>query len=102
MIDKPTHEASRQQKHTAYLSSGDGYISFSCKGRIIRFKGPNSLIRIDHVVEWNLGYIVVMAAYTYTDELVEDYIDLAPILENLYIEPEQFLQGIDRVEVKYA
>lgn len=59
-------------------------------------------MRIDHVVEWDHGYIVVMAAYTFTNELVEDYIDLAPILEDLYIEPTEFLQGIDHVEVKYA
>lgn len=102
MPEKPTREATEQENHIAYLSSNADYISFSCKGRIIRFKGPYSLVRIDHVVEWDHGYIVVMAAYTYTDGLVEDYIDLTPILENLYIEPELFLQGIDHVEVKYA
>lgn len=102
MPEKTTHEASRQEKHIAYLSSTADYISFDCKGRTIRFKGPYSLVRIDHVVEWDHGYIVVMAAYTYTDGLVEDYIDLTPILENLYIEPEVFLEGIDQVEVKYA
>jgi len=95
-------ESNNMVNHIAYLSSTDDYISFSCKGRVIRFKGPYSLVKIDHVVEWNHGYIIVMAAYTYTDELVEDYIDLTPILENLYIEPDQFLQGIDQVEVKYA
>lgn len=102
MPDVYDHEISKQENHIAYLSSTAGYISFACKGRTIRFRGPYSLVKIDHVVEWDHGYIVVMATYTHTDELVEDYIDLAPILEDLYIEPDSFLQGIDQVEVKYA
>ena len=102
MPEMVSYEASNQGVNIAYLSSNADYISFVCKGRTIRFRGPYSLERIDHVVEWDHGYIVVMAAYTYTDGLVEDYIDLAPILENLYIEPKVFLQGVDHVEVKYA
>lgn len=31
----------------------------------------------------------------------EDYIDLQPILENLYMEPESFLSKIKNVEVRY-
>ena len=31
----------------------------------------------------------------------EDYIDLEPILKNLYMEPENFLSKIKSVEVKY-
>lgn len=102
MFELLSHNIHRTDSHVAYLSSADHYVSFTCKGRTIRFMGPYSLLRIDHVVEWDHGYIVVMASYSYTDELVEDYIDLLPILENLYIEPETFLRGIDRVEVKYA
>ena len=34
-------------------------------------------------------------------KLEEDYIDLLPILDNLYIEPEEFLAPIKEVEVRY-
>lgn len=32
----------------------------------------------------------------------EEYIDLVPILENLYIDPDWFLAPIKNVEVNYA
>ena len=60
----------------AILSNDGCYISFSFNGRTIRFKGPYSLVK-----------------------LVEDYIDLVPILEDLYIDPKIFLQPITSVEV---
>ncbi|MEE1276801.1 MAG: hypothetical protein UHC59_07395 [Fibrobacteraceae bacterium] len=50
--------------------------------------------------EWDNGYLVVDAVYSQNkDKLVEDYIDLIPILEDLYIDPEHFLQPIKSVEV---
>lgn len=85
----------------ALLSNDGSYISFSFNGRTIRFKGPYSLVRIAKVKEWDKGYIVVEAVYSHNqDKLVEDYIDLIPILENLYIDPKTFLQPIKSVEVK--
>ena len=32
----------------------------------------------------------------------EDYIDLQPILENLYMDPEKFYRPIKKVEVRYV
>ena len=81
----------------ALLSNDGGYISFN--GRTIRFKGPYSLVRIAKVKEWDNGYLVVDAVYSHSrNELVEDYIDLIPILEDLYIDPKLFLQPIKSVE----
>lgn len=34
------------------------------------------------------------------EELIEEYIDLIPILKNLYIDPEIFLGNIGKVEVR--
>jgi hypothetical protein len=52
------------------------------------------------VKEWDNGYLVVDAVYSQNkDKLVEDYIDLVPILEDLYIDPKIFLQPITSVEV---
>ena len=85
----------------ALLSTDGGYISFSFNGRTIRFKGPYSLVRIAKVKEWDNGYLVVDAVYNHgRNELVEDYIDLIPILEDLYIDPKLFLQPIKSVEVE--
>ena len=32
----------------------------------------------------------------------EDYIDLVPILENLYMDPDEFLKPIKGVEIQYV
>ena len=86
----------------AYISSRGDVISFSHKGRVIRFRGPYSLEKIERVVEWDHGYLVVMANYSNTEGTVEDYIDLIPILEDLYIDADAFLRDIETVEVRYA
>lgn len=50
---------------------------------------------------WMLsGYIVVMADYEGLGE-TEEYIDLLPILKNLYINPETFLKSIKSVKIDY-
>ena len=85
---------------TAYLSNIGDVISFQYGNRRIRFKGPYSLVRFDHIKTWDNGYIEVMTRYTHSDDLVEDYIDLVPILRNLYIDPDTFLSNIEKVEVK--
>lgn len=54
--------------------------------------------RYTAVKEWNHGYLVVMAKYRHNDESEEEYIDLIPILENLYISSEKFLKPIKEVK----
>ena len=44
----------------------------------------------------------VRAKYRHNTECEEEYIDLVPILENLYISPEMFLKPIKEVKVEYA
>lgn len=87
---------------TAYLSNNKDYVSFTFNGRTIRFKGPYSLTRFDKVKEWDNGYIVVDAFYSHSKDVVEDYIDLAPILKDLYIDSQSFLKSIKKVEVSYV
>ena len=52
-------------------------------------------LKLDH------GYIVVLSK-NYNREQEEDYIDLIPILKNLLIEPNAFLEPIKEVKVRYA
>ena len=59
------------------------------------------LERYTKVVEWDNGYIVVMAKYEGCEE-EEEYIDLAPILENLYFDADDFLKPIKKVRIEYV
>ena len=42
-----------------------------------------------------------MAKYDNNSEPEEEYIDLLPILENLYLNPNTFLKSIKEVSIKY-
>lgn len=86
----------------AYLSNKADIISFTFVDKVIRFRGPYSLDRINRIVEWDNGYIVVMAKYFHSQDEIEDYIDLVPILESLYIDADKFLKPIKEVELKYV
>ena len=92
----------KDQKTTAYLTNDKDVISFLFGNRMIRFKGPYSLNQIVRVQEWDKGYLVVEASYSHSDKTVEDYIDLVPILQDLYIDADAFLKPIENVEVRHA
>ena len=85
----------------ATLSSYDGYTVFRYGDYIIRFAAPYSLEKYISVKEWDAGYIVVMAKYRHNNKPEEEYIDFVPILENLYIDKDKFLQSITKVRVSY-
>ena len=88
--------------HEAALSSAEGFTAFSFGGYNIRFRAPYSLERYVDVVSWEDGYLVVKAKYAHKSEPEEEYIDLKPILEGLYIDPKSFLKPIKSVRVAYA
>jgi len=48
------------------------------------------------------GYIVVMAKYEGNAEPEEEYIDLVPILENLYFDVDEFLNPIKEVRIRHV
>ena len=86
----------------AYLSNDKDMIKFQYREKIIRFRGPYSLERFISVKEWDNGYLVVMAKYQHNKELEEEYIDLIPILKNLYIDAAHFLKPIKEVRLAYG
>lgn len=88
--------------HEAILSSAEGFTAFSFGGYLIRFRAPYSLERYVDVLTWDDGYLVVMAKYKHNAEPEEEYIDLKPILEGLYIDPVAFLKPIKNVRIAYA
>ncbi len=85
----------------AYLSNDKDMIKFRYGRRTIRFRGPYSLEDFTSVKEWDNGYMVVMAKYQHNQEPEEEYIDLVPILKNLYIDASQFLEPIKEVRLAY-
>lgn len=87
--------------NTAILSSEKDFTSFTYGHHHIRFRTSPHLERYTEVKEWDNGYIVCMAKYDNSDEAEEEYIDLVPILRNLYFDPEKFLRPIEKVRVYY-
>ena len=88
-------------KNYAILSNKNDFTIFKYKNYTIRFKAPYSLEKYTDIKEWDNGYIVVMAKYKHNNSSEEEYIDLIPILENLYIEPKDFLEPIKEVRIEY-
>ena len=84
----------------ALLSNDGDMTSFRYGNNNIRFRSPKCLKRYTEVKEGDKGYIVVMADYEGLGE-TEEYIDLLPILKNLYINPETFLKPIKSVKIDY-
>ena len=83
----------------AYLGNDGRYTVFTSGDERLKFIAPYSLEHYIKVKEWDNGYIVVDTKYKHSDEPIEEYIDLIPILENLLINKDAFLSAISKVEV---
>ena len=88
-------------KDYAILTSRGEYSIFKFNDQTIRFATSDRLEKYTKVIEWDKGYIVVMAKYKDLEE-VEEYIDLVPILEMLYYDVDEFLKPIKGVKIDYA
>ena len=99
MAERNNIESSENE---AVLSNSEGFTAFSFGGYHIRFKAPYSLEHYVDVVKWDDGYLVVLAKYRHNAEPEEEYIDLKPILDGLYIDSADFLKPIKTVRVAYA
>ena len=87
----------------AYLSCKGRYTFFRCGECVLKFVTSDRYEKYTAVKEWDPehGYIVVDVKHN-TIGIVEDYIDLLPMLDNLYIDAKKMLMPIKRVEVDYA
>ncbi len=84
----------------ATLTSDREYTIFKFHNEKIRFVTSRQLERYTKIIEWDQGYLVVKAKYRNIGE-VEEYIDLVPILANLYYDVDEFLNGIQEVRIVY-
>jgi len=82
----------------AILSNQKDMTSFRYDDYNIRFRTPSILKKYTEIKEWNNGYLVVIADYEGMG-LTEEYIDLVPILKNLCLDPNTFLQNIHTVKI---
>ena len=85
----------------AILTNDKEFTSFMFDGHNIRFRTSSRLERYTKVIERDHGYIVVMAKYEGCEE-EEEYIDLVPILKNLYFDADKFLAPIEKVRIEYV
>lgn len=86
----------------ATLSNAGDFSVFSFGNHTIKFRTSPMLEHYTRIVEWDDSYIVVMAKYRNRDSEEEEYIDLIPILKNLYFDAEKFLKPIKKVRVQNA
>jgi len=87
---------------TAILSNDGAYTVFSFGGRRLKFQAPRCLKRYVKVKTWDSGYLEVDADYGSKLGIVEEYIDLRPVLRCLMIRPNPFLKAIGKVEISNA
>ena len=90
------------KRGTAHLSSDGPYTLFSFGDRRLKFRAPQCLCRYVRVKKWDDGYLEVDADYGRDVGIVEEYIDLRPVLRALMLNPKSFLSPIKRVEVTNA
>ena len=88
-------------KDYAILKSNGDYTIFEYEDQIIKFRTSSRLERYTRILQWDHGYLVVMAKYKGMEE-VEEYIDLIPILGKLYYDVDDFLKPIKEVRIDYA
>ncbi|MCQ2548485.1 MAG: hypothetical protein MJ134_00455 [Lachnospiraceae bacterium] len=86
----------------AILSSFPKYTTFSYNGTKLTFRTCNNLEKYTKIILWDNGYIEVMAKYCHKKEEIEEYIDLEPILDGLYMNKEEFLNPIKEVRIEYV
>ena len=86
------------QEEFAVLDNIGEYTTFSFRGRTLTFLTSKDLERYTKVKSWDHGYLVVSAKYKSKPE-EEEYIDLLPILQNLYMNPARFLNPIKGVTI---
>lgn len=87
---------------TAVLSSFKNYTTFSFGGKTLTFRTCDGLDKYVKVLTWDKGYIEVLAKYRQREHEIEEYIDLDPVLDGLYMDKEVFLSPIKKVRIEYA
>ena len=87
---------------TAVLSSFGRYTTFTFGNTRLTFRTCEGLDRYTKINKWDHGYLEVMAKYKQRQEEIEEYIDLEPVLDGLYMDKDKFLDPIKEVKIEYV
>lgn len=85
----------------AILKSKGKYTIFQYNDDSIQFVTSSRLERYTSIIEWDHGYLVVMAKYKNIGE-AEEYIDLRSILDKMCYDTDKFLEPIKMVKIDYT
>ena len=85
----------------AILKSKGKYTIFQYNDDSIQFVTSSRLERYTSIIEWDHGYLVVMAKYKNIGE-IEEYIDLRSILDKMCYDTDKFLEPIKMVKIDYT
>ena len=88
-------------QQVAQLKHQGEFTVFSCSNFVIRFQTSRHLEKYTKILEWDNGYLVVMAKYDNSLVEEEEYIDLIPILKNLYFDADKSVRNISEVKICY-
>ncbi|MCR4904680.1 MAG: hypothetical protein K6A33_01255 [Clostridiales bacterium] len=88
------------QTHAVIMNAGR-YTKFMFKGKTITFLHGKDLLEYLRIKEWKDGYLVVDCLGRVKGQY-EDYIDMPYILENLYMDPQTYLNGLEGVTIQNA
>lgn len=102
LIEARMRERGEWDNGIAVLSSFDDYTTFSFRGKKLTFRTCNGLERYTKVLLWKNGCIEVTAKYKENADEIDKYIDLTPILDELYMDREEFLSPINGVKIEYV
>lgn len=83
----------------AYLSNEGKYSFFRCGKYTFKFRTSERLVKYVAVKEWDDGYIVVDCLHEKLG-VIEDYIDLAPMMDNLFLNADEIFTPIRKVEIE--
>jgi len=90
-----------KNQKVAFLSHQGEFTIFSFANYVIRFRTSRHLEKYTEILESDNGYLVVMAKYDNSSIEEEEYIDLIPILKNLYFDADKFVRNISEVKIRY-
>ena len=99
--DRVFHIQKKKMEDTAVLSSFKDYTTFTFAGTTLTFRTCSGLERYTRIITWDEGYIEVMTKYRQREYEIEEYIDLIPVLDELYMDRNSFLSPIRNVRIEY-
>lgn len=83
----------------AILSNEGTRTVFKFGNEVLRFAAPLTLEYYVKVKSWKDGVITVMTKYSTSDDLVEEYIDVGYVLENLGYDVGNVLNSINEIRI---